>query len=1188
MEEAKRIIVTVDDDRRVRDSMQAVMESAGYASILFASAKEFLQSGTLARAACLIADVGMSGIDGLERQRRVRLERPQLPVIFITAHDDDDIRQQALQGGAVDFMCKPFDAADLLDTIEETLSEPFLKRDADERSEASVNVMSSLFGQRSLVALTVAIVCTVLTLCQPAFALNTTLDVSQYAHTAWTVADGFAKGAIYNIAQTPDGYLWLGTEFGLLRFDGVRMTTWPSNRFLPSTKIRSLLSGRDGTLWIGTTKGLASWKDGKLTLHAELADHHISTTIELHDGTIWTIGRTPPTGELCRIRNGEVRCWGKDSLFGSRVATMYEDRKGNLWFGELHGVWQWNEGRPKFYPLPSDQFVRALSEDSDGVLLVFLSGTIHRMVDGELRKVRLLPGTSGRLTTNVHVLRDRDGGLWIGALGGGLTHVHQGQVDQFSESDGLSSNTVEGVFQDREGNIWVGTHSGLDRFRELPVTPATLRQGFSSLYVMAVLASRDGSIWLRTVDGVNHWTDGHVAAYREFPDPSNETRFPMPPPVNDDAQGNSLGSAGGSLYEDERGRVWLSTVRSVGYLDHSRFHPVRGVPGGRVNAITGDLKGNLWLAHETQGLFHLVNEHVVDQISWARLGHSDHADALAVDPSTGGLWLGFFRGGIEFVKDGQIRTTYAVPEGLAEGRINDLRVGRDGALWVAAEGGVTRLKAGRMTMLASQDGLPCSETHWTMEDDAGDLWLSMPCGLVRIARTELDAWAGPADGKQHLQSTIRFTVFDGSDGVRSRAEAGGFSPHVAKATDGRLWFLPLDGLSVIDPRQIPLNKRPPAVHIEQVTADRTNYDASASVDGHMRLPALIRDLEIDYTALSLVAPEKSRFRIKLDGWDRDWQDVGNRRQAFYNNLPPRSYRFRVIASNNSGVWNETGDTLEFSIAPAYYQMASFRVAIVIGLAVLLWSAYQYRARQLAHEFDGRLQERVNERTRIARDLHDTLLQSFHGLLFRFQAATNKLPASSVKQEFERAIDQAAQAITEGRDAVQNLRTSPALTADLAQALSTLGDELAAAQVDDVNARLPVVDVVVVGTPRTIHPILRDDIYRIAGEALRNAFRHARAHRIEVEIQYDDEQLQIRAGDDGVGIDPAVHDQVRPGHFGLSGMRERAELAGGRLEVWSEVGLGTEVELTIPAAAVYSSVSARRRWWSVARRLWAIS
>jgi len=321
--------------------------------------------------------------------------------------------------------------------------------------------------------------------------------------------------------------------------------------------------------------------------------------------------------------------------------------------------------------------------------------------------------------------------------------------------------------------------------------------------------------------------------------------------------------------------------------------------------------------------------------------------------------------------------------------------------------------------------------------------------------------------------------------------------------------------------------------------------------------------------------------VKLEGWDRDWQDVGNRRQAFYNNLPPRSYRFRVIASNNSGVWNEAGASLDFAIAPAYYQTRWFEALVVGACLTLLWAAYQFRVRRLAHEFDLRLDERVNERTRVARELHDTLLQTFHGVLFRFQAASNLLPDRPVeaKQTVESAIDRAAQAITEGRDAIQNLRASTVLTNDLAVAISTLGDELIACATNGHNT---VIDVAVQGTPRELHPILRDDIYRIAGEALRNACRHADARRIEVEITYDDRQFRLQVRDDGHGIDPTVLADKRPGHFGLPGMRERAELVGGRLDVWSEVGAGTEIDLTIPASKAYAEARARRRAWWFAR------
>jgi signal transduction histidine kinase len=441
----------------------------------------------------------------------------------------------------------------------------------------------------------------------------------------------------------------------------------------------------------------------------------------------------------------------------------------------------------------------------------------------------------------------------------------------------------------------------------------------------------------------------------------------------------------------------------------------------------------------------------------------------------------------------------------------------------------------------------------------------------------LDAWSAAAEKGKYPKRTIHVDVFDGSDGVQNQAIAPGYGPSVARSVDGRLWFVTGDGISVVDPRHLPFNNLPPAVHIEQITADRKSYDLFGT-HGPMTLPPLIHDLQVEYTALSLVAPEKNRFRVKLEGWDRDWQDVGTRRQAFYTNLPPRNYRFRVIASNNSGVWNETGAVLDFAIAPAYYQTTWFRALIAMAGFTLLWAAYQYRVRRIAHEFDLRLDERVNERTRVARDLHDTLLQTFHGVLFRFQAAVNMLPdrPAEAKQKLDSAIDRAAQAITEGRDAIQDLRASTVVTNELAVAISTLGDELATS---GMNGNGTVVHVAVEGTPRDLHPILRDDIYRIAGEALRNSFRHAHAHRIEVEITYDDRQFRLQVRDDGKGMDAPVLTDDRPGHFGLPGMRERAELVGGRLDVWSEVGAGTEIDLTIPAAKAYAAARGRRgAWW----------
>jgi signal transduction histidine kinase len=462
-----------------------------------------------------------------------------------------------------------------------------------------------------------------------------------------------------------------------------------------------------------------------------------------------------------------------------------------------------------------------------------------------------------------------------------------------------------------------------------------------------------------------------------------------------------------------------------------------------------------------------------------------------------------------------------------------------------------------------------------MEDDVHSFWLSMPCGLVRIGRLELDAWAAAVDKDKEAMPTIQITVFDSSDGVRSRSLAGGYSPLATKSPDGKLWFLPVDGVSVVDPRQLPFNKLPPPVHIEQITADRKTYDVASAANSQMRLPPLVRDLQIDYTALSLVAPEKVLFRYKLEGWDRDWQDVGNRRQAFYNNLFPRNYRFRVMACNNSGVWNEAGTFLDFAVAPAYYQTTWFRLSCLATFLALLAALYQLRLRQVAHQFHMRMEERVNERTRLARDLHDTLLQSFQGVLLKFSAISYRISdRPEIQETLESVIEQARQAITEGRDAVQGLRSSTVVSNDLARAISTLGEELAAA---DTNQHSPDLCVQVEGAPRDLAPLVRDEVHRIAGEALRNAFRHAQARRIEVEICYEQRHLRLRVRDNGKGIDPkVVSEGERAGHHGLPGMRERAKLVGGKLAIWSELDSGTEAELTIPASVAYAKSAVGRR------------
>jgi signal transduction histidine kinase/ligand-binding sensor domain-containing protein len=1003
--------------------------------------------------------------------------------------------------------------------------------------------------------------------CPGAWGLDTGLDVSQYAHTAWRIRDGFTKGVINSIAQTPDGYLWLGTEFGLLRFDGVRAVPWqpPTGERLPDNYIRSLLVARDGALWIGALKGLASWKDGKLTVYPKLADTTVDALLEDQDGTVWAAGFAVPFGRLCAIEKGNAQCYGEDGSLGQWVECLFQDSQKNIWAATPTGLWRWRPVPPKLFRAPSPILGghQSLIEDDRGALLISTEAGVRQLLNGKTEAYAL--PSFGQQVRPSHIFRDRNGALWIGiSSGGGLAHVHQGKTDLFSTRNGLSGDTVYTFFEDREGSIWVATRDGLDRFRALAVVTNSVNEGLSSGAAAPVLADRDGSVWIGTPGGLDRWKSGRITTY--------------------DGKGGKLnGTYANALFQDSRGQIWAATMNQFGYLENNRFILLREVPTGVVRAITEDAAGNLWIANQSSGLIKLSPQGKVEVSPWERFGHKDFAIALAADPSRGGLWLGFYNGGITYFRDGQVRAAYGTADGLGEGFVGRFRFDDDGTVWVATQGGLSRLKNGRVTTLTSKNGLPCDAVHWVIQDNDHSLWLFMPCGLVRIVRSEIDAWAAVADKNavdkdKDTHQRVLVTVFDSSDGVRSQGVVAGYTPAVTRSTDGKLWFTTLDGASVIDPHHLPFNKLPPPVHVEQITADRKNYDAASYGNGLVPLPARIRDLEIDYTALSLVVPEKMRFRYKLEGRDSDWQDAGNRRQAFYSDLPPRNYRFRVMACNNSGVWNEAGAFLDFSVAPAYYQTTWFGLSCVAAFLVLLWALYQFRLHQLQQRFNAGLEARVNERTRIARELHDSLLQGFQGLMFRLQAVRDLLPGHGTEaiQALDIALERGDKAIAEGRDTVSDLREPIVGDKDVAQALTALGEELA---LQSNNGAKPCVRVLVEGKQRDLDPMLRDEVYRIAREALRNAFRHAKAQKIEAEITYADSEFLLHVRDDGLGIAPDVANQgARPGHWGLPGMRERAKSFGGKLEVWSQHGAGTEIALIIPGSIAYGKSSARGRFW----------
>jgi signal transduction histidine kinase/ligand-binding sensor domain-containing protein len=990
--------------------------------------------------------------------------------------------------------------------------------------------------------------------CRCAFALDSSLDVSQYAHTAWKVREGFSKGSITSIAQTPDGYLWLGTEYGLLRFDGVRTTPWepPPGEQLPSVYVRSLLVARDAALWIGTAEGLARWKDGKLTVYKTLAGESIDALLEDREGTVWAGGSAAPAARLCAIpanANKQTECYGEDGSFGQHVNSLYEDSDGGVWVGALTGLWRWTPGPPKLYAMPTS-VNGTLTIDYDnsstgkGGPLFSVAGEIRRLVHGNPAAYPL-PKIPGQFTTRA-LLWDHDGGLWIGTTNRGLIHVHEGRADVFGQADGLSGDFIEDLFEDREGNIWVATIDGLDRFCDFAVHTLSAKQGLSNPTVESVMAAQDGSVWLATLDGLNRLDKGQITVYRK--------RNGLPYDAIE------------SLFEDSQGQVWVATHRGIAYGRDGQFQAVAGVPG-QIHGFACDRGGNIWVS-QALSLFHLYQGKVIEEVSWASLGRPDGARSLTFDLTRGGLWLGFRDGGVGFYKDGKIRAMYGTAEGVGRGHLKDLRLERDGVVWASTEGGLSRIENGHAITMASANGLPCDTVHWSLRDDDRDLWVDTGCGLARIRGSDVEAWVKGAE--KDPSQKIKLTVFDNSDGVRSHATTTGYSPSVAKSSDGRIWFLPWDGVSVLDPRHLEFNKIPPPVHVERIVADRKTYDASSDAD--LGLPALIRDLEIDYTGLSFVAPQKMRFRYKLEGYDGDWQEVGDRREAFYSNLAPGNYRFRVSASNNDGVWNDAGASLDFSVAPAYYQTAWFRMLCLAGFVASLWGIYAFRMRQLAQQFNMRVEARVGERTRIARELHDTLLQSVQGLILKFYAVAKQIPKEQqVRQSMENALDYADQVLAEGRERVRNLRESTESLSDLPAAFQRVVEESPRAGEMSFKA-------VAEGPVRELHPVVLEEAFAIGREALLNAFSHSGGLHVEAEIMYDSGEFCLRIRDDGRGIDPGILEKGgRPDHWGLQGMRERAKNIGAQLLFWSRPGTGTEIELKVPSATAYRSPQSPTKW-----------
>src|SRR5215471_3002140 len=1015
-------------------------------------------------------------------------------------------------------------------------------------------------------------------------------------HTAWTFKDG-APAEIHALAQTTDGFLWLGAATGLFRFDGIRFQAYKpqSGQAFPQRSVASLFAAPDGGLWVGYWYGGVSFiKNGTVTDYGKpegLSSHAVLAFARDRQGAIWIAAGEDGLARLEGSRWGKI---GTDWGFAGQADTVFVDHAGTVWVGTPTSVAYLVEGEHQFqiaaqHLLP---IVQDFAEGPDGTLWMAEGGYGVRPVP--------LPGkNNGRpwpavLVGAPAIIFDNQGSLWITTAGNGIRRVpyperlhppkikgpsawqfHNSEVEAFAQQNGLTSDYVHCALEDREGNIWFGTSGGLDRFRQSPVVSVPLQPisyrgalpipSLHSFTTSALAAGDQGAIWAAGIGPqvlLKIQNDKIVTQLRDRPvdcvyrDPNGVVWVATPTSVFRLAHQrlDTIGSKPGAVTYNYHGAVPAGQGLTLRQLDLPTAGGIALSPQSRVNAITQDRLGRLWISM-VSGTFRLERS---VWTSLESLGGPEGTATAEFTDSEGRIWFGFAN--TVAMLDGDRVRIFSGKDGVQAGAVTSIQ-GKETKIWIGGEFGLEFFDGSRFQPVNPSDGGAFGDVSGIITVPEDGLWFSENRGIVHIREAQL---------RQLSSGRVEFESFGFLDGLDDELRGPLASASALRTTDGRIWFATTKGLAWINPKRMVRNAAPPPVLIESVIANGRKYNNST----FLRLPARTANLQIAYTATSLTIPERVRFRYKLEGLDNDWQEPGTRREAVYTNLDTGSYRFRVIACNNDGVWNEAGASLEFFVPPAYYQTTWFRASCIGALLGLLWALYHLRVRQLQKKFAMVVEARVGERTRIARELHDTVLQSLHGLLMSFQRAANLLPDRPVeaKQRLEGAIDQAAHAITEGREAVQGLRSSTVVTNDLAVAIQTLGEELASQQ---TGKNVPLFDVAVEGTPCDLNPILRDDVYRIAGEALRNAFHHANARRIEVEIQYDKNHLRLRVRDDGKGLDSEVFTEGRSGHWGLQGMRERAKLLGGQLEVWSELNSGTEIQLSIPASIAYLASGPRQ-------------
>lgn len=977
-------------------------------------------------------------------------------------------------------------------------------------------------------------------------ALDPPKALTQYRHDSWQVENGLPQNSIYAIAQTPDGYLWLGTSAGLVRFDGLRFTTFDNSNTsaIKRNTISRLFADRSGNLWIDTLSGgVLRYKNGEfqpITIEDGLPEGAVTAWCEDQNGIFW-IATLTYAGLMQWRDNKFVQAVAIEKLPQSPVLAMTFDRQGALWLGTRDAGLLRFEGdrltafRTKAGPakagqtlegLPDDK-VNSLYSDRNGDLWIGTDKGICKWSQGRI-SLQGIPASlqTGRISA---LSGDADGNLWIGVSGAGLYRLSAGEASAFTEKNGLTSNTVTSFFEGREGALWAGTTVGLNRFRDGVFTTFTTAEGLPTDDAGSISMDADGGLWLAPVSGgLYRFKDGLYKSYRND-GLAYDRVYTI---VKSRAGGFWLGRQTGGLTwfdPDKQGKSRTYTERD-------------GLPQNNIFTVYEDDDGALWISTVAGALCRFRDGKFTTYTNKEGF-FADTVNAILQDRQ-GHLLIGTNNGLIRFA-DG-VFSTYTTKDGLAADDVKWLYKDASQTIWIGTGAGLTRLVEGRFASVRAKDGLFDDAVLGVVEDGRGNLWCSGMKGIFRIRLQELNE---VADGRRKSVTSVAYNTYDGLRGT----EAVAGKPLSVRASDGRLWFSTSKGIARVDPARLPHNSLPPFIQIESVIAD----GELLKTKNELSLKPGIGTVEINYSAVNLLIPERVRFKYKLEGHDNGWTEVGTRRVASYPGLSHGAYLFRVIACNNDGVWNETGATFSFRVRPFFYQTFPFYALCAAFAGVAAWGFHRLRLQQLRGQMRERFVLVLAERTRVAREIHDTLLQGFTGISLKLDAIAHQLPGESkAKQQLETVLEQADHALTEARRAVWDMRSPLVEAHGLANALASSAQQI----IEGTQARL---DFEVKGVVRDLPPAVEDNLLRICQEAVTNSIRHGGAKQVKVFLNYERHQIQLHVEDDGCGFDLSTVQTTQSGHFGLVGMQERANKLGGKLTFTSRVNNGTQVCALIP-------------------------